>query len=61
MRPNGLTFEISMMSPEEEEVWTHRRPSSPSCDILSGNRNSVILGAKSSSTLSSTLAGNSNC
>ncbi|XP_023519353.1 kinase-interacting family protein-like [Cucurbita pepo subsp. pepo] len=45
-----------MMSPEEEEVWTHRRPSSPSCDILSGNRNSVILGAKSSSTLSSTLA-----
>ncbi|CAK9312311.1 unnamed protein product [Citrullus colocynthis] len=44
-----------MPAPEEEEVSTNRTSSSPSCDTFSSNRNSIILGTKPSSMLSSSL------
>ncbi|XP_022998697.1 kinase-interacting family protein-like isoform X1 [Cucurbita maxima] len=47
---------MEMVAPEEEDVWTKRTPSSPSCESLSSNRNSITLGPKSPSLLSSSLA-----
>uniref|UniRef100_A0A9I9CDA3 NAB domain-containing protein n=1 Tax=Cucumis melo TaxID=3656 RepID=A0A9I9CDA3_CUCME len=45
-----------MAAPEEEEVSINRTSSSPSCDTFSSNRNSVTLGTKHSSILSSSFA-----